>query len=196
MMQRSALVSLLFLLLTGLGCNQALTVRPPPDDIRNAQTNRWMATIKEKAAPGDWLVTRGYTDSDNLVVAATNIPISHTAVLDNDRDQVIEAVGSGVRVSQLRSFIHNSHRILLMRPKWWTPERGPRAVNRARKAVGKEYDFMGAVGGNVPERFYCTELAVWSYKPYHTDHEHFPTVLEPGQMYLWATILFDSQPRN
>jgi len=191
-----SIISLTGFVLLSLGCNPTLTVRPPPDDIRNYQTKQWLSVIEEKASQGDWLVTRGYTDSDNLVAAATNIPISHAAVLDKKRSVVIEAVGSGVRVSSLKSFIHNAHRLLLMRPKWWTPERGVQAVKRARTTVGKKYDFLGAIGGNDPDRFYCTELAVWTYQPHHSDNEQFPYVLEPGQMYLWADILFDSQPRN
>ena len=191
-----SILSIMGSLLAGLGCTPTLTVHPPADDIRNQQTQQWLKIIEEKAAPGDWLIIRGYTDSDHLVAAATNIPISHAAVLDKKQAVVIEAVGSGVRIASLQSFVHNSHRILLMRPKWWTPERGVEAVRRAHSTVGKKYDFLGAIGGDDPDRFYCTELAVWTYQPHHSDNEQFPYVLEPGQMYLWADILFDSRPRN
>lgn len=184
------------LVLGTLGCVPELIVHPPSDPLRQQQTDQWLSVIQEHAQPGDWLVIRGYTPSDNLVVAATNIPLSHVAVLDKEKARVIEAVGKGVQFVKLRKFIQKSHRLLLVRPMWWSPKKGARAVKRASSAVGRSYDFMGTIGGGNPDQFYCSELAVLIYGPHGPEKERFPTVWEPGQMYLWGTILFDSRPRN
>ena len=181
---------------TALGCAPQLIVHPPAEPIRHEQSDKWLAVIQERAQPGDWLVIRGYTPSDNLVVAATNIPLSHAAVLDKEKNRVIEAVGKGVRFVKLAKFIKKSHRLLLIRPIWWSPKKGARAVKRSISVVGRGYDFMGTIGGGNPEQFYCSELAIWAYGPHNAEKEHFPKVMEPGQMYLWGTILFDSRPRN
>lgn len=185
-----------FSVLASLGCAPQLIVHPPAEPIRQNQSKEWLSVIQERAQPGDWLVIRGYTPSDNLVVAATNIPLSHVAVLDKEKSRVIEAVGKGVRFVTLSKFIKKSHRLLLIRPMWWSPKKGARAVKRSISKVGRSYDFMGTIGGGNPEEFYCSELAVMVYEPFGREKEHFPTVWEPGQMYLWGTILFDSRPRN
>ena len=177
-----------------LGCGEAamLTVRPPPDEVRATQTELWLTAVDDLVKDGDWLVIRGYNPTDDLVAAATNIPLSHVALVDRTNDRIIEAVGEGVRAQPLRDFLHGSHRVLVIRPKWWTPKRGAAAARRAAKWLGNHYDFLGAVGDDAPDRFYCSELAVRAYRKYIPKDESFPRIIEPGQMYLWGQILFDS----
>lgn len=184
--------SLLLALMVGCGESAILMVRPPPDEVRATQTELWLTAVDDLVKDGDWLVIRGYHPTDDLVAAATNIPLSHVAIVDRTNDRIIEAVGEGVRSQPLRDFIHGSHRVLVIRPKWWTPKRGAAAAKRAAKWLGSHYDFLGAVGDDAPDRFYCSELAVHAYRKYFGDDERFPRVIEPGQMYLWGQILFDS----
>jgi hypothetical protein len=47
-----------------------------------------------------------------------------------------------------------------------------------------------------PGRYYCTELAVDIYKPWHGPEDHLPRLIEPGQLYLWGRILYDSLERD
>ncbi len=178
------------------GCGNRLTVKPPPEPLRTEQTDAWIATVHARAQAGDWLVVRGYKGVDDLVVAATNIPLSHAGVYDPATDQVIEAVGEGVRAVPLRAFAHISHRLLIIRPKWWTPVRGHTAVHTAIGLIGSKYDFMGTVGMGKKTRYYCSELAVQIYEPWHGDAEHLPKVIEPGQMFLWGKIIHDTGPRD
>jgi uncharacterized protein YycO len=130
------------------------------------------------------------------VVAATNIPLSHAAIYDAHREQVIEAVGKGIGQRSLDSFVNLTHRVLVIRPRWWSPASGAAAVTWARGKIGKKYDFLGVVGLGSSRRWYCTELCLSAYDDSHTKKDHLPRVMEPGQMYLWGTILFDSGPRN
>lgn len=173
-----------------------LIVRPPPEAIRAEQTTAWLAAIDDVAEAGDWLVIRGYHPTDNLVVAATNIPLSHVALFDKARREIVEAVGEGVRKKPLEYFVDHSHRLLVIRPKWWSPKAGLAAVRRARKVIGKPYDFLGTIGGGDKDRFYCSELVMLVYNDLYGPSEHIPRVIEPGQMYLFGRILFDSGWRD
>ena len=189
---------LLSLLLILGSCADAAIVQvtPPDEATRGPQTDRWLAEVLRIAQDGDWLVVRGYHPTDDLVVAATNIPLSHAAVLDKQHGRIIEAVGEGVRFQELRAFVHGTHRLLIIRPKWWSPKRGARAVRLSQELVGRSYDFLGAVGDPQPESFYCSELAMHVYRKYFNGPEHMPRVIEPGQMYLWGSILWDSGWRD
>jgi hypothetical protein len=187
----------ILMLLSLMGaCGVRVVVKPPPEPVRTEQTDTWLKAVQAKAQDGDWLVLRGYHDTDDLVAAATNFPLSHAVVVDRTRGEIIEAVGAGVGTMTLRKRIHEAHRVVLVRPKWWTEERGKAAVKFARSKIGASYDFLGTVGAGHKERYYCTELAKDGYNDHIDRDEHFPTVLEPGHMMLYGTILFDSGARN
>jgi hypothetical protein len=174
----------------------AARLHPPEPKIRSEQNLAFNAKILELGRNGDWLVSRGYHMTDDLVVTVTNIPLSHAVVLDRDNEQVIEAEGRGVHATPLMKFINKSHRILLIRPIWSEGERGDKAVDIARRLIGKSSDFLGTVGINDTERFYCSELAFFVYRKYHKESDRIPAIIEPGQMYLWGSVLWDSRPRN
>jgi len=178
------------------GCGVRVIVRPPDEPLRSSQTASWLAEVEAVAQTGDWLVLRGYHGTDHLVSGATNHPLSHVAVVDRENEEIIEAVGAGIQTMSLRERIHESHRVLVIRPRWWTPERGLEAAARARELVGGDYDFLGTVGMGSDERFYCSELGVHLYRAYHDALEHFPRVVEPGHMYLYGRVLYDSRFRN
>ena len=196
MNKRGGMVGGLVALFLFGACGVRVIVKPPPEPLRSEQTNAWLKVVQDKAQDGDWLVLRGYHDTDDLVAAATNYPLSHAVVIDRSREEIIEAVGDGVSTMPLKKRIHEAHRVLLIRPKWWTPERGKAAVAFARSKIGSDYDFLGTVGIGEDERYYCTELATEAYKPHIDSKEHFPIVVEPGHMSLYGTVLYDSGVRN
>jgi hypothetical protein len=167
---------------------------PPEREAKEAHDAATLAAVRELGRPGDWLVSRGYHATDNLVAALTNKPFSHAAVLDLERGQVIEAESQGVHISTLAAFVAKSHRLLLVRPIWATGESAAAAVVEARRLVGRPYDFLGLIGVNVPDTYYCSELAVVVYRPYIRQHELIPRPVEPGQLHHYGRILFDSGP--
>lgn len=175
------------------GCATPIVVHPPANrQERQAQSLREVTRLGQ---PGDWLVIRGYHGTDHLVSALTNAPFSHVALLDPERNQVIEAEGKGLHTTPLPDFVKKAHRLLLMRPMWaTTPERQRAAVAKARSLVGRPYDFTGLVGINLPDHYYCSELAVAAYAPHPLRKDHLPPVLPPADMHFWATILWDSGP--
>lgn len=117
---------------------------------------------------------RGYHATDHLVSAATNTPLSHAAILDKEKGQVIEAGASGVHVTALADFVHKSHRLLVVHPMWSDDKSAPAAVEKARSLVGEKYDFLGTVGINNKSRYYCTELTVYAYSQSHGPRQKIP----------------------
>ncbi|MBK9796302.1 MAG: hypothetical protein IPP58_07365 [Holophagaceae bacterium] len=186
------LLPLTLALLVG-GCSSPLVVHPPANRVeREALAFREVLRLGQ---PGDWLVIRGYHATDHLVSALTDAPFSHVAVLDPEKGQVIEAEGKGLHTTPLTDFMKKAHRLMLLRPQWaTTPERQKAAVEKARSLVGRPYDFTGLVGLNVPDRYYCSELAVAVYAPHASRKDRLALVLPPGDMHFWATILWDSGP--
>lgn len=183
-------------MITLAGCLARPTVKHAHDARHQQQNVEFLATIRSTAAAGDWLVTRGYHATDNLVANGTNTPISHAAVYDAEHDIVIEAEGKGIHVTPLAEFVDKSYRILIIRPRWRTNENAQLAVAEAEKMVGKDYDFLGTIGLNFSNKFYCSELAVAAYKPWHRAVEKFPTVIEPGNLYLYGQVLDDTMDRD
>lgn len=185
---------LVFLLLSG--CLARPLVKKTDDARHRAQNKIIERQVIQKARTGDWLVTRGYHATDNLVANATGIPISHVAVFNAEKRQVIEAKGTGVQLTGLPGFVDKSYRLLIIRPRWQNDKNGPLAWKKALKLVGRDYDFLGTIGFNYPKRFYCSELAVSIYKPWFNGKEKFPKVIKPGEMYLYGRVLYDSLPRD
>jgi hypothetical protein len=189
-------VSHLGLCLILAACGPSAAIKRPDSQTRSVQTSAMHENISGLGRNGDWLVVRGYKVADELVVSVTNTPISHAAILDLDHDRVIESNAKGVHANPLRDFLDKVHRVILIRPVWAEGGAGETAVSRARKLIGKKYDFTGLVGVDNPERYYCSELAIRIYKEFQTKEHQVPLIIEPGHLYLWGTILYDSRPRH
>src|SRR3954447_9509992 len=87
-------------------------VRTPTGPAAEAETDRWLALVKEKAVQGGWLVVRGSHPGDQVVAAATMGWLSHAAVLDQERGEVIEALAGGVQVTPVRKLLAEANRLL------------------------------------------------------------------------------------
>jgi|GEM_PF-649219 len=161
------------------------------------QNKSYYDSIKEKAKHGDWLVTRGYHISDQIVTTATWTDFSHVVVYDSLNNQIIEAEGQGIHTTSLTDFIDKSHQLVLIRPKWAVSSSiRAEAVKNALDKVGKQYDFLGTVGINDKERWYCSELAVFVYKKWLTAEDKMPIVILPSEMKNWGDIIYDSGARD
>lgn len=174
------------------GCATPGVVSPPGYADRSARDAEVLSEIRRVGRNGDWLVIRGYHPTDHLISVATNTPWSHAAVLDLEQDQVIEAEAQGVHTSSLLQFVAKSHRVLVVRPAWATRTTAADALLTARALVGKRYDFLGLIGFDVPDRFYCSELAVAVYKAHIPASERIPRPVAPSQLHYWGRILYDS----
>ena len=175
-------------------CATRLIEVPIEAGARAARDAVTLNEIKALGRPGDWLVIRGYHATDNLVASVTNKPFSHAAVLDLERDQAIEAEAQGVHTSTLGAFVAKSHRLLLIRPIWANARSAQEAVEKARSLVGRQYDFLGLIGLDVPDRYYCSELALEVYRPFIRRDDVVPRPIEPGQLHHYGRILYDNGP--
>jgi len=165
---------------------------PPEAGARGTRDAQTLAQLRALGRDGDWLVIRGYHLSDNMVASLTNKPFSHAAVLDLAHDRVVEAEARGVHFTPLAEFVSKSHRVMLVRPSWSDEVTSRGAVEKARTVVGRPYDFLGLIGLDVPERFYCSGWAVEVYRPHIREHDQLPRPVEPGQLHYWGRILYDS----
>ncbi|MBT1443658.1 hypothetical protein KJI95_03855 [Shewanella sp. JM162201] len=179
-----------------LGCMARPTVEITSQTIHAEQNMRIKEQLLKLAKTGDWLVIRGYHATDNLVTNATGIPISHVGVFNRDSLKIVEAEGQGVHLSELDDFIDKSYRLIIIRPRWRTEANAIAAWNKAEKLVGSNYDFLGTIGFNYPNNYYCSELAVSIYSEWYSGKEKFPAVVKPGELYLWGSVLYDSLPRD
>lgn len=181
-------------LLAGLAsaCATHFAETPPAAGLKSERDAATLAQVRSLGGAGDWLVIRGYHATDNLVASLTNKPLSHAAVLDPEHDQVIEAEAQGIHASPLSEFVAKSHRLLLIRPVWADARTSLAAARRARELVGKQYDFLGLIGFNIPDRYYCSELTLEVYRPYIRREDIVPRPIEPGQLFYWGRILYDS----
>ena len=167
-------------------------VTRPGADLKPVHDAHVLDELRRLGRNGDWLVIRGYHATDNMVSVATNSPWSHAAVLDKDHDQVVEAEGKGVHATPLPEFVAKSHRLLLVRSNWATEKSSTQAVHNARKWVGKAYDFLGLAGLDIPDRYYCSELAVAVYRESVPSGTYIPRPVTPAQLHYWGRILYDS----
>ena len=189
-MSRFAIAAIASLLLWA--CATPAVVKPVAADLKSVRDAQMLDEVRRIGRNGDWLVIRGYHATDHLVSVATNTPWSHAAVLDMDRDQVIEAEGRGVHTTPLAEFVAKSHRLLLVRANWATEKSAPEALRNARAWVGKGYDFLGLAGLNIPDRYYCSELAVAAYRAFIPSGTYIPRPVAPAHLHYWGRILYDS----
>lgn len=186
-------VLLLFLLAFSLAACTVKSVIPPEDAL---SPEDFAPAVRAHLSHGDWLVTRGIHATDNLVTSATNMPFSHAAIYDAEKDEVIESESQGVHTTPFADFIAKSSRVMVVRPMWRTDESARVAVERARSWLGKGYNFTGLVGLDSPDRYYCTQVAMEAYRPFITEKPDnpIPKVLSPGRMHHWGRIIFDTGP--
>lgn len=177
------------------GCATRMVEVPPSPEVRAPADAQTLTQLRALGRDGDWLVIRGYHATDNFVATATNSPFSHAAVLDMERHRVIEAEAKGIHFTPLAEFVAKSHRLLLIRPVWSDAASAPAALARARSLVGRPYNFLGLIGVDVPERFYCSELTLEVYKPYLRAGDVVPRPIEPGKLHYWGRVLYDSGAR-
>ncbi len=193
-MNKHASLSVVFLLL--VGCMARPTVKVVDIENHKKQNQVIVKRVLEVGKTGDWLVTRGYHATDDLVANATGIPISHVGVFNRELLKVVEAEGKGVHLTNLDGFVNKSYRLIIIRPRWRTEKNSREVWLNAEKMIGKNYDFLGTIGFNYPEMYYCSELAVSVYSNWFGKNVKFPTVIKPGELYLYGVILYDSLPRD
>lgn len=119
-----------------------------------------LLSLMDIVQPGDVLLSRTKYAASNLIIPGY---WKHAALCIGDK--VIEAVGSGVRRISVRHFAEIRDEIIVLSPKFATPEEGVLATNFAKTLVGQPYDYLVEYDDNRKSNlaFYCSEIPWWCY---------------------------------
>jgi len=141
-----------------------MVVKRPADERGNqAVTALWADEIRRTAQSGDWILSRSYSMTGDLIALATpGESLSHASIYDAERGTVIEALNPLVREVPLEHLLARNHHVIVVRPRGLDQEQRLASVARARAQVGTPFDFGGLVGAGDRERFYCSELVLWA----------------------------------
>ena len=169
-------------------------VRPGPGAVQPLELTR--GPVRAVIENADWVVIRGVSGPDNFIGTVTNMPFSHASVYDAENDEVIESDRHGVHRTPLDDYLASASRVWILKPVWATPETRPLAVKAARALVGRPYDFPGLIGLDMPDSYYCSELALSVWRPFmgaSADKTNpVPLVISPGRLHHWGRVVYDS----
>jgi hypothetical protein len=199
-MKRIAAVALvLAAMVLGTGCHEphSFMVKRPEDPVADkAVTKLWAAEIKRVAKDGDWLLTRGYFATSDVITTFTGPEdISHASIYDAKRGTVIEAVHSGVREVTLEELLRRNHHVIVVRPSAMTDAQRTRSVARARSRLGAEFDTAGMIGLGDKEKVYCSELVWWASQGELRTGET-PLVITPNGLLEFGSVVYWSGDRT
>lgn len=179
------------------GCaNRSLMIKRPANaTLDQSVTKRWAQVVRSQAEHGDWLLSRSYSLVGDVIVKVTSgESFSHAAIYDAERDAVIEAISGGIRYVPLEKFLTRNDHVMLVRPRGLTAALRSRAVLRARSKIGVGYDYRGLFGVEDPERFYCSELVLWSIDP-RSRGQSVPLVISPADLLKYSRTIWFSGTR-
>lgn len=166
--------------------------KPKSDSLNDAMTELWARDIRRVARSGDWILTRSYSKTGDAIVGVTlGESFSHAVVYDAERGTVIEAIRPEVREVSLESLLKRNRYAVVVRPVGISDEQRAAAVPRARSAIGASFDYIGMLGIDDKNRFYCSELAAWA-----SQIPDAPTIVTPADLYDRAEVIYISGARD
>lgn len=115
-------------------------------------TSKDVRRIQELCDVGQILLSRTRGELTTLLIPGH---WKHAAIVI-DAENVIEAVGGGVRKSDLIDFVMTKDEVCLIAPLFLFDHE--LAKSRAESAIGKPYDYFFTPG---LDAFYCAELPAW-----------------------------------
>ncbi|HWU91512.1 MAG TPA: YiiX/YebB-like N1pC/P60 family cysteine hydrolase, partial [Kofleriaceae bacterium] len=170
--------------------------RPTDATVDAAITELWTAEIRRVARDGDWLLSRAYYATSDLIVLGTSgEALSHGSIYDATRGMVIESIASGVREIPLAQFVQRNHLVIVVRPSNMTAADGRAAVARARSKIGAPFDVTGMFGFSDPDKFYCSELVYWASQTAARTGSH-ERVVTPSDLMKYGEVIYWSGTRD
>lgn len=112
--------------------------------------------LMKKIEDGDTLVGRTEGEGANLIIPGY---WKHVAMYIGN-GLIVEAVGSGVRKSDLITFLLHRDHVKCLRPKFMTEASCAASALIATSQIGKPYDYE--LKSDI-RAFYCAELCQWAY---------------------------------
>lgn len=176
------------------GCQYGVVTKPKsPEAV--VEDEAFKTSILNASENGYWLVVRGYKITDHMVATSTLSDYSHAAILDIKNKTVIEADSKGVHETNLDNFIHNSFLITVVKPLGYDVYKGDSAIMIARGKIGKPYDFLGLIGVNESEKYYCSELTLFCY-PGIRKIQKIPQVIKPSYLLKLGETVYETPERT
>jgi hypothetical protein len=123
-------------------------------DLKNAEVVTITKSIKRSLQPGDFIMSFMEGRPTNMFLSGA--PYTHLGVVVHG-DNIVEAVSAGVQVLSLQDFVHDKHRLLVLRAPGLTSTDRETMVRCAMNLVGRPYDFSFEVDTTA---LYCTEIAL------------------------------------
>jgi len=188
-------VLLVPILFAGCGLPSVYARKPPVRVQDDAGIQAWVEEIRDHGQDGDWLLTRNYALAGDLIASVGwGESLSHAAVYDKERDMVIEATSPRVQEVTLERFVRRYRRVLLVRPNWLTDSGKRRSLLLARRLVGRPYDWLGLLGFDSEDEYYCSEF-VLDVASIEGEVEK-PVWVTPAALLDVADVLFDGGIRD
>jgi hypothetical protein len=198
-MQTTRSILAVFALLAPACAGGSLVVEKPADGATNqAVTDLWTRDVRRTAQTGDWILSRSYSMTGDLIIAATfGEKLSHASIYDAERGTIIEALAPVVREVPLERLIRRNHLVIVLRPAGLGDGERRASVARARSVVGAEFDLLGMLGAGADHRFYCSELVLWASRaPLATAALATGALVTPSELIDHGTVVYDSGPRD
>jgi hypothetical protein len=178
-------------ILAAAGCGGgSMKIHKPTDEATNRRvTAMWERDIRKVARSGDWLLTRSYSfTGDVITTAAGGEEVSHASIYDARTNTIIEARRPTVHEVPLENLLARNDLVILIRPHRNGGYQGTAAVDRARAAVGTEFDLRGMFGlGDDEQKFYCSELVYWASA---MDPVNRPQVITPASLMDYGEVIY------
>jgi len=191
MLHPTRTLAVLLLVLASCG-GSVVHTRPDKLDADDAVTALWAAEIRSHARHGDWMLSRSYSFTGDLIAFGTlGESLSHAAMYDAERDLIIEATTPAVAEISLEKFLHRNRYVILVRPSGMTTAQRGAMVRNARAVVGHPFDYLSMLGLlNRPGNFYCTELLLWAAGMEQG------RIVAPGELFEKGEVIYVSGVRE
>lgn len=195
-MQQLTTFALLTAILGTSACsNRSLVVAKPADPALNEDiTVMWARDIERHAHTGDWILTRSYSFTGDVITATTSgEPVSHASIYDARTGTVIEALRPTVREVPLENLLERNQLAIVIRPSGMSDAQRVASVERARSQIGVEFDLAGLIGLGDDSKFYCSELVYWAAG---LDPAKAPAVVTPASLMELGEVVYYSGKRD
>ena len=177
----------------GCAASSVVLERPADEAGNQAVTALWAGEVRRVAQSGDWILSRSYSMTGDVIAAATGgEALSHASIYDAERGSVIEAIDPAVREVPLEHLLHRNHLVIIVRPRGLSQEDRLASVARARAQLGVRFGVSGLPGGGAGGRFYCSDLVLWASRL----EGRAGLVVTPSELIDHGEVVYFSGPRD
>lgn len=143
-----------------------------------------LEALRMTLLPGDVILTKSNGEFSNLLLKGD---YKHAAMYIGG-GQIIEAVGSGVRITHIFDLLKHIDYFAVIRSKNHTAAELEVCITELKKCVGYPYDLMFESGNRA---FYCSELIVYGLEFARNNLFHYPRTKFLDAQIIYPINLFE-----